>query len=74
MRVKLHTGRSHQIRVQFSSRKMPLVGDRKYGASDIGKSIALFSHSLTFPHPNGKSMTFSASPFGESWDVFKSKP
>ncbi len=62
VRVKLHTGRSHQIRVQFSSRKMPLFGDRKYGADDGEKQIALFSHSLTFPHPSGEIMTFTAEP------------
>lgn len=67
VRVKLHTGRSHQIRVQFSSRKMPLVGDKKYGAPDGEKEIALFSHSITFPHPNGKTMTFTAEPQGEVW-------
>ena len=67
VRVKLHTGRSHQIRVQFSSRRMPLFGDRKYGASDDEKEIALFSHRLTFPHPSGEVMTFSELPEGEIW-------
>ena len=63
VRVMLHTGRSHQIRVQFASRKMPLVGDGKYGAQDHEKAIGLFSHSLTFPHPqSGRAMTFSALP------------
>ena len=37
--VKLHTGRTHQIRVQFASRKMPLVGDGKYGAKDNVKNV-----------------------------------
>lgn len=74
VRVKLHTGRSHQIRVQFSSRKMPLVGDRKYGASDAEEKISLFSHSLTFPHPNGKQMIFSALPSGGMWDKFELYP
>ena len=49
--VLLHTGRSHQIRVQFASRKMPLAGDRKYGADDNFKNIALWSHKLEFAHP-----------------------
>ncbi|MBE6679426.1 MAG: RluA family pseudouridine synthase [Ruminococcaceae bacterium] len=66
VRIKLHTGRSHQIRVQFSSRKMPLVGDRKYG-SDEKCNIALFSHILSFPY-RGKTLTFSASPSGDVWD------
>ena len=47
--ILLHTGRTHQIRVQFSSRKHPLWGDRKYG----GRSgdLALFAYSLEFTHP-----------------------
>ena len=49
--VLLHTGRSHQIRVQFASRKMPLAGDKKYGADDNFKNIALWSHKLEFAHP-----------------------
>ena len=66
MRVQLHTGRSHQIRVQFASRGTPLVGDGKYGAQDHEKTIGLFSHSLTFPHPrDGSEMTFSALPGDE---------
>ncbi len=68
VRVKLHTGRSHQIRVQFSSRKMPLVGDRKYG-SEEKCNIALFSHSLSFPY-KGKTITFSATPKGNVWEMF----
>jgi len=71
VRVTLHTGRSHQIRVQFASRKLPLVGDGKYGAVDHAKEIALFSHALTFPHPqSGESMHFSAEPTGENWEAF----
>lgn len=71
VRVTLHTGRSHQIRVQFASRKMPLVGDGKYGAIDHAKEIALFSHALTFPHPaSGETMRFSALPEGEEWKKF----
>lgn len=68
VRVKLHTGRSHQIRVQFSSRKMPLLGDRKYG-SEEKCNIALFSHILSFPY-KGKKVTFSANPEGDVWDEF----
>ena len=71
VRITLHTGRSHQIRVQFSSRKMPLVGDGKYGAVDHAKEIALFSHALTFAHPDGGSeMHFSALPSGGVWESF----
>ena len=66
VQVRLHTGRTHQIRVQFASRGTPLVGDGKYGAQDHEKTIGLFSHSLTFPHPrDGSEMTFSALPGDE---------
>ena len=50
VRIRLHTGRSHQIRVQFSSRGFPLVGDHKYGARDEATAPLLFSCKLTFPH------------------------
>lgn len=50
VRIRLHTGRSHQIRVQFSSRGFPLVGDHKYGARDDSPAPMLFSCKLTFPY------------------------
>ncbi len=60
LRVRLKTGRTHQIRVQFASRKCPLFGDRKYGAKDDEKTIALFSCALGFLHPKtGEKMKFS---------------
>ena len=49
VRVRLHTGRSHQIRVQFASRGFPLVGDHKYGARDDRTAPMLWSCCLTFP-------------------------
>lgn len=49
VRIRLHTGRSHQIRVQFSSRGYPLVGDHKYGAKDASPAPMLYSCKLTFP-------------------------
>ena len=49
VRIRLHTGRSHQIRVQFSSRGFPLVGDHKYGSRDDATAPYLFSCKLTFP-------------------------
>jgi len=61
VRVRLHTGRSHQIRVQFASRGYPLVGDYKYGARSPEKEIALFSCNLRFIL-HGKTRTFSALP------------
>ena len=50
VRIRLHTGRSHQIRVQFSSRGFPLVGDHKYGARDEYATPRLFSCKITFPY------------------------
>ena len=61
VRIRLHTGRSHQIRVQFASRGYPLVGDHKYGARDSSPAPMLFSCKLTFPH-HGKTVEFEAKP------------
>lgn len=51
VRVRLHTGRTHQIRVQFSSRQLPLLGDIRYGSKDPDCSAALWSYRLAFTHP-----------------------
>ena len=59
--VRLHTGRSHQIRGQFSSRGFPLVGDHKYGSRDAKLEPMLFSHRITFPW-NGERKVFEAKP------------
>lgn len=61
VRIRLHTGRSHQIRVQFASRGYPLVGDHKYGARDEATAPMLFCCALTFPM-DGKMMHFEALP------------
>ena len=63
VRVRLHTGRSHQIRVQFSSRGFPLVGDHKYGSRDEKTAPMLFSCCLTFPH-KGETKRFEYLPEG----------
>lgn len=68
--VTLHTGRTHQIRVQFASRGHTLVGDGKYGAHDHCP-IALFCRSLAFHHPaTGTPLRFSSKPEGPVWDLF----
>ena len=61
--VRLHTGRTHQIRVQFASRGYPLWGERKYSTLNDSCEIALFSHQLGFFHPKtGEWMTFTHEP------------
>lgn len=63
IRVKLLTGRTHQIRVQFSSRGLPLIGDRKYGYPEGESPIALWSESISFVHPKtGEKMSFRSPP------------
>ena len=59
--IRLHTGRSHQIRVQFSSRGFPLVGDHKYGSRDEAKEPMLFSCRISFPWKGGEKV-FEAFP------------
>lgn len=61
VRVRLHTGRSHQIRVQFASRGFPLVGDHKYGSRDAATAPMLFSCQLRFSY-GGKEHRFEAYP------------
>lgn len=61
--IQLHTGRTHQIRVQFSSRGMPLVGERKYAVLEDDCEIALWSYRIGFTHPaTGERMVFSQEP------------
>lgn len=72
VRVRLYTGRTHQIRVQFASRSMPIAGDGKYGARDR-MGLALWSSRLSFRHPvRKKTMTFEALPDHTvaPWDRF----
>ena len=63
VRIRLETGRTHQIRVQFASRGMPLVGERKYSELNDPCEIALWSYRLAFTHPKtGEKMEFSMEP------------
>ena len=70
--VELITGRTHQIRVQFASRKMPLVGDGKYGSRDNKATMALWSHKVEFTHPlTKKNITAESNPpKGYPWNLF----
>ena len=75
VKVTLHTGRTHQIRVQFSSRKTPLCGYVKYGSKDRQSDIALFSHTITFTHPTtNELLTFTEYPnkINYPWKLFES--
>ena len=70
--VELITGRTHQIRVQFASRKMPLVGDGKYGSRDNKATCALWSHKVEFVHPVTKDKISAESSPADAypWNVF----
>lgn len=72
VRILLRTGRTHQIRCQFSSRGLPLVGDRKYSLNEDNCEIALWSSHLSFRHPvTGERLTFTAPPPEEyPWNLF----
>lgn len=63
VQIRLWTGRTHQIRVQFASRGMPLVGERKYAILEDDCEIALWSYKLGFYHPRtGQWLEFSKEP------------
>ncbi|MBQ9132063.1 MAG: RluA family pseudouridine synthase [Clostridia bacterium] len=70
LRIRLQTGRTHQIRVQFSSRGHALLGDGKYGSRERSP-LGLFCTRLEIPHPiTGKTLTVEALPQGSPWEIF----
>jgi len=73
LKIKLHTGRHHQIRVQLSSNKHSIFGDQKYGTRGKGKQIALWAYLLTITHPVSKErMCFESLPEkNNTWVILK---
>ncbi len=67
VRISLKTGRSHQIRVQFASRKIPLYGDQKYNPNAVKDQIALFASKLEFKHPITKEVMSFELPLPERY-------
>lgn len=75
--VRLHTGRTHQIRVQFAARGLPLVGDGKYGSREKCPFIGLWAYRLTIPHPvTGKVLSVQTLPDTGTapWNLFHGFP
>lgn len=72
LKIKLHTGRTHQIRVQFASRRLPLLGDVKYGGRKNDIKLSLWSHEISFNHPmSGKRLEFRLPPPNSvPWNIF----
>lgn len=63
LKINLHTGRHHQIRVQLSSRNHSIYGDQKYSGRGHGKQIALWAYQLEIEHPITKErMKFTSIP------------
>ena len=72
MHIILGTGRSHQIRVQFASRKLPLIHDQRYNPHTTKGPIGLYAFRLTFPHPTLKTpIVVQATPTSSIWKEFE---
>lgn len=74
VRIALLTGRTHQIRVQFASRRYPLVGDLRYGSTIQADQIALCACALRFAHPaSGEELRFVCEPTNEIFQTFEDR-
>lgn len=73
VKIDLKTGRSHQIRVQFSSRNNPLYGDQKYNLNSTKAQIALYAYQISFFHPVSKELLTFCNPLPNCYpfDIFK---
>ena len=73
LKIHLHTGRHHQIRVQLSSRNHSIYGDQKYGGRGHGKQITLWAYELKFYHPiTNEQITFHSIPeMTGSWKILE---
>ena len=66
--ISLHTGRFHQIRVQFAGRKAPILGDKKYGGVETNRMLALCAYRVTFLHPKSReTVVYQIEPKGEDF-------
>jgi len=71
VKVELLTGRTHQIRVQFASRRHPILGDRRYGSTMQSEHIALWSHKVEFVHPvTGEQLSLVCQPDSSIFNIF----
>ena len=71
LKILLHTGRTHQIRVQFASRRHVLVGDRRYGApKEDGNTLSLLAYKLSFPHPTKSTLMSFCATLTDTFTVF----
>ena len=72
VQVRLYTGRTHQIRVQFASRQLPLLGDIRYGCKDPLCDVSLWSYRLGLRHPKtGQALAFcQPPPVAYPWSLF----
>ena len=70
IRIRLHTGRTHQIRVQFASRGFPLIGDGKYGSRIKSAHLALWSYSISCEHPITRKKLYIVSPPPKTEDLW----